>query len=238
MPLGTRVRESRLRFRRWLRRRWPAVGLALVIAWGLVQTASGLWYDLFEKRVQVVEPGCLVRGAWQRPGPLRRVLARERIKTIVTMATVDENLPRYFEQAAVAQEAGVRWIFVPMVCSTATHEQMAEAADLLADRSLQPILFHCVAGHHRTSLAQAAYRIRHEGWTAERAWRELAALPWTDPADLPDRRLIEAFAAREGRYSPSGDSFTWEEWLETSPRAPGNALAAARGTLARRPMIK
>src|SRR5262249_41010554 len=52
-------------------------------------------------------------------------------------------------------------------------------------------------GHHRTSLAHAAYLIRHRGCSAEAAWAEVAGLPWTRPgaaADKSDKGLIEDFA--------------------------------------------
>jgi protein tyrosine phosphatase (PTP) superfamily phosphohydrolase (DUF442 family) len=137
-----------------------------------------------------------VRGAWQRPGPLRRILSRERIKTIVTLTAINDDDPKYVDQARVVRETGVDWVFVPIRGSYATLEQMAIAADLLADPRLQPIFYHCVAGHHRSSQAQAAYRIKHEGWSAGRAWSEVAALPWARPdTDSDDRRLIEAFAS-------------------------------------------
>ena len=80
---------------------------------------------------------------------------------------------------------------------------MAEAADLLADPRRQPVFFHCVAGHHRTSLVHAAYLIRHRGWIVRRAGLARGgALPWARPdavADRGDRRLIEAFAAAQMR---------------------------------------
>jgi protein tyrosine phosphatase (PTP) superfamily phosphohydrolase (DUF442 family) len=158
------------------------------------------WDHVLEKRVRVVVPGKLVRGAWQKAQPLRRVVDREGIRTIVTLTAINQDDPKYVEQAQVVRETGVRWILIPMRGSTATLEQMGEAADLLADPRMQPVFFHCVGGHHRTGLAHAAYRIRHEGYSAERAWAELARLPWTRPADHRDRldrRLIEAFAARE-----------------------------------------
>jgi protein-tyrosine phosphatase len=80
--------------------------------------------------------------------------------------------------------------------SRATLAQMAEAADLVADPQRQPVFFHCVAGHHRSSLVHAAYLIRHRGYTAREAWDVVAALPWARPGDDgADRRLIEAFAA-------------------------------------------
>jgi hypothetical protein len=156
--------------------------------------------DLFAKRVRVIDPGRLVRGAWQRPGPLRRLLEREKIRTIVTLTAINRDDPKYVSQERVVRETGVDWVLVPMRGSRATLAQMAEAADLLADPARQPVYFHCVAGHHRTSLVHAAYRIRHEGWSAERAWREVAGLPWARPAhDTGDRLLIEQFAA--SRYA-------------------------------------
>jgi len=179
------------------RRRAIRVALGLGGAATLGLGAPIVWDEAFEKRVAVVEPGRLWRGAWQRPWPLRRLIARAGIRTIVTLTAINDDDPKYVRQAEVVRDAGVDWIIVPMRGSRATLEQMAEAADLLADRRRQPAFFHCVAGHHRTTLVHAAYRIRHGGFSAERAWREVAALPWARPgavADRGDRRLIEAFA--------------------------------------------
>ena len=183
-----------------------AVASMLVAAFWIDRT----WYDWHEKRVAVVVPGHLTRGAWQRPSALRQIIDREQIKTVVTLAIIDEKIERYEEQARVLKEKGVRWLFVPMVDSTATLEQMAEAADLLADPALQPVFFHCVAGHHRTSLAHAAYRIRHEGWSAEQAWNELAQYRWTrSESDLRDRQVIEQFAAQQHAIQPRSEAFAW-----------------------------
>ncbi|MBX6316322.1 MAG: hypothetical protein IRY99_25935, partial [Isosphaeraceae bacterium] len=71
--------------------RWMGLVLLLAVAAGLAIT----WEDLFEKRVMVVEPGRLVRGAWQRPGPLRRVIERERVRTIVTLTAINRDDPKY-----------------------------------------------------------------------------------------------------------------------------------------------
>ncbi|HEX8203117.1 MAG TPA: hypothetical protein VF590_21750 [Isosphaeraceae bacterium] len=156
------------------------------------------WDEVAAKKVAVVAEGRLVRGAWQRPGPLRRLIEREGIRTIVTLTAINQDDPKYVAQAEVVRATGVAWVIVPMRGSRATLEQMAEAADVLADQERQPVFFHCVGGHHRTSLVHAAFRIRHQGWSADRAWREVEGLPWTRPeadADREDRRQIEAFAA-------------------------------------------
>jgi protein tyrosine phosphatase (PTP) superfamily phosphohydrolase (DUF442 family) len=153
--------------------------------------------DWVEKRFAVVVPGLILRGAWQRPGPLRRIIARERIKTILTLTAINRDDPKYVDQDRVVRETGVGWRFVPIKGSYASLDQMAEAAAILADPALQPIFFHCVAGHHRSSQVHAAYRIRTEGWSADHAWAEVAGLPWADPtADGRDHRLITAFASR------------------------------------------
>ena len=183
----------------------------LLIATGLGLAAAGLippdeaW---FETRVAVIEPGRIFRGAWQGPRPLRRILRRERIRTVVTLTAINRDDPKYVSQAGALEGSGVDWLLIPMRGSRASLEQMAEAADLVADPARQPVFFHCVGGHHRSSLVQAAYRIRHGGWTAERAWDEVSALPWARPgarADESDRRLIFAFAAAQ-RNMPRKDS--------------------------------
>jgi hypothetical protein len=153
--------------------------------------------ETLEKRIRVVVPGRLIRGAWQHPQALRAIIARERIKTIVSLTAINCDDRKYLAQAKVVADTGVDWVLVPMRGSRATLDQMAWAADLLADPARQPVFFHCVAGHHRTSLAHAAYLIRHEGYGAQDAWNVVASLPWARPgaaADESDRQLIEEFA--------------------------------------------
>jgi protein tyrosine phosphatase (PTP) superfamily phosphohydrolase (DUF442 family) len=188
-------------------------GLALLL--GVCGLAwSGLSRDdWFEKRVKVVEPGRLVRGAWQKPGPLRRIIAREGIKTIVTLTAINSSDPKFEGQRKVVEEAGIGWVIVPMRGSRATADQMAVAADLMADPGRQPVYFHCVAGHHRTSLAHAAFLIRHRGYTAEQAWQAVSRLSWARPdseVDRNDRFLIEEFARVEHSLPPSRGHGAWE----------------------------
>ncbi len=183
------------------------VGLTLGVTLLSTLVAVALWDHWFPKRARAVIPGHLIRGAWQKPSALARLINRENIRTIVTLTAINRDDPKYVTQAKVVEQTGVNWVLVPMRGSSATLEQMAEAADLLADPSKQPVFFHCVAGHHRTSLVHAAYRIRHEGWSAERAWNEVASLPWARPdapADREDHRLIKAFEARERERQYAG----------------------------------
>jgi hypothetical protein len=173
-------------------------GLVLLLGcfWAIASRMGGA----IGKRVHVVEPGRLVRGAWQSPAALRTLIARESIRTIVSLTAINRDDPKYVGQKGVVRETGVEWLIIPMRGSQATLEQMAEAADLLADPLRQPVFFHCVAGHHRTNLAHAAYLIRHCRYSPERAWQVISELPWTRPkasADLNDRSLIFQFAGSQ-----------------------------------------
>jgi protein tyrosine phosphatase (PTP) superfamily phosphohydrolase (DUF442 family) len=185
--------------------------------------------DWFEKRVEVVAPGRLIRGAWQRPGPMRRIALREEIKTIVTLTAINSSDPKFLDQARLVRELGLNWVIVPMRGSRATPEQMALAADLLADPGRQPVFFHCVAGHHRTSLTHAAYLIRHKGYSAEEAWNEVSRLPWARPDSLVDRNdrfLIEEFARVQRSLAPARDGF-WEIGHAAWPDKAGQVLRSA-----------
>ena len=176
--------------------------LGAILVGLLIWLTVARWGFLFEKRVRVVVPGELIRGAWQTPRMLNQLIQREGIRTVVTLTAINETDPKYVGQAEVTRQTGVDWVLIPMRGSTATLEQMGQAADLLADPQRQPVFFHCVAGHHRTSLAHAAYRIRHDHWTAEQAWVELCQLPWTrqDHAqDQADHELIIQFERREAK---------------------------------------
>lgn len=200
------------------------MGIALgSIGAPLASYVTWQWRDEWvEKRCAVVVPGRIMRGAWQRPGPLRRIIARERIRTIVTLTAINKDDPKYVDQAQVVGETGVAWVFVPIHGSFASIAQMEQAAEILADPARQPIFYHCVAGHHRSSQAQAAYRIRHDGWSSTRAWNEVAGLPWSRPdTDLEDRRLIEAFASSQHpREKDAPDAHSKAANLDP-PAAPG-----------------
>ena len=186
------------------------VGLLLVGVGVGLAVARDHW---LEKRVQVIHPGRLVRGAWQRPTPLKRLVDREKIRTIVTLTAINSTDHKFVSQSQVVRERGLDWVIIPMRGSRATVEQMAIAADLLADPRRQPVFFHCVAGHHRTSLAHAAYLIRHEGYTAEQAWETVSSYSWARPdapVDRNDQFLIEEFARVQATLAPDPGRGYWE----------------------------
>lgn len=175
------------------RRRFFAIS-----AGAIALTGGGLayWDQTILKRVAVVEPGLILRGAWPKPAPLLRLIHESSIKTIVTLTAINSDDPKYVAQNRVITQTGVNWIIVPMRGSTATIHQMKQAADLIAVPENQPVFFHCVGGHHRSNLVHAAYLIAKRNLSANAAWSSVSALPWSRPqADEADRRRIVEFAA-------------------------------------------
>jgi protein tyrosine phosphatase (PTP) superfamily phosphohydrolase (DUF442 family) len=212
--------------------------LGLVLTALLVVGGYGLSVARGEKRLHAVEPGRVYRGAWQDPATLRRLVRREGIRTIVTLTAINRDDPKYVAQSGVVKELGLEWIIIPMRGSTATLEEMREAAELVGDRRRQPVLFHCVGGHHRSNLVQAAYRMVHEGWSGAAAWGEVARLPWTRPErDGADRRQIEAFSrmlaggemmSERGVASGGGSSVRGDGERAESPRRTAERDGACR----------
>ena len=187
------------------RRRALGIGVsAAAISTGVVQ----FWDDVFLKRFAEVIPGQIYRAAWQRPWPIGRLVESYGIRSILSLSVMGTTDEKYTSYAQVAKSASVDWVLLPVMGSYMTLAQMAEAADWVQSLP-KPLLFHCVAGHHRTTQAQTAWRMRHGKWSAKRAWREVSEYRWTDPTgDLKDLSLIErfgesAYVKKETGYEPT-----------------------------------
>ena len=176
----------------------------LALAAGVISLTSGGLVVLDQrtlKRVAIVEPGRILRGAWPKAAPLLHLIQSKSIQTVVTLTAINDDDPKYVEQDRVICQTGIRWIILPMRGSTATIEQMAEAADLISRPENQPVFFHCVGGHHRSNLVHAAYLIQSKNMTAEAAWSVVSNLPWSRPdRDTADRIRISEFAAKYGNH--------------------------------------
>ena len=60
----------------------------------------------------------------------------------------------------------------------------------------QPVYVHCVGGRHRTGIMTAIYRIARDGWTAERAFKEMKAYKFGADFLHPEfKKFVFAFPA-------------------------------------------
>jgi tyrosine-protein phosphatase SIW14 len=97
-------------------------------------------------------------------------LAALGVKTLINL-TADDAEPN---EQAMAEQAGMTYVQIPMTTHLPpTNAQLAEFLTLVNDPARQPVYVHCVGGRHRTGVMTAAYRIAHEGWGADRAFREM-----------------------------------------------------------------
>jgi len=97
-------------------------------------------------------------------------LAAIGVKTLVNLASDDADPG----ERAMAERAGMRYFQIPMTThQPPTDAQLAEFMRIVNDPANQPVYVHCVGGRHRTGVMTAAYRMSEEGWTADRAFKEM-----------------------------------------------------------------
>ena len=97
-------------------------------------------------------------------------LAAIGVKTLVNL-TSDDADP---EEPAMAERAGMHYFQIPMTThQPPTDEQLAQFMRIVNDPANQPVYVHCVGGRHRTGVMTADYRMTEDGWTADRAFKEM-----------------------------------------------------------------
>jgi len=77
-------------------------------------------------------------------------------------------------EASWVQDAGLKYFKIPLSSSRpATAEQTEYFLTLVNDPAHWPVYVHCAGGRHRTGAMTAIYRITHDSWTADQAYREM-----------------------------------------------------------------
>lgn len=126
-----------------------------------------------------IEPGKVYRGGWQQAIPLRRILQKYEIKTVIALAHPDSH-PLVKMEKGICEENGVNWIHLPIhdVRGDDTRkfvsDQLEAAAKIIGDPAQQPVFFHCHHGVNRASMAHIAYRTMMCGWSLEDSEKEVA----------------------------------------------------------------
>jgi tyrosine-protein phosphatase SIW14 len=178
----------------------------LVIAIVLAAAGIGLiaeWNHHF-RNLHTVEPRVLYRsGQLSRTG-FGLTLRAHRIKTVVTLRTVRDPAKPYLDEweADVCRERGIRHIrilprsWIPDASGRSPGEESVhQFLNVIENPDNHPVLVHCFAGVHRTGTMCAAFRIRQQGWPAERAIEEMEEHGF-EPGD--DRAAIETFLRELG----------------------------------------
>ena len=177
-----------------VKRFWVVAGLSVVIAagiliWGLNAFVRSLPIDeevaaidesanevLNGRAVRLNFEGCenlhritenLYRGA--QPGAEGfKNLENSGIKTVV-------NLRTNHDDEELLEGTSLRYVRIAMNTWAPKHEDVAEFLKIATEATAQPVFIHCKHGADRTGTMVAAYRVVVQGWTKERAVREMTA---------------------------------------------------------------
>jgi len=91
------------------------------------------------------------------------------VKTVIDLQE-DGNVT----EGQLVESAGMKFYRIPMTTHEApTREELTLFLRLVNDPANQPVYVHCAGGRHRTGVMTAVYRMTHDGWTADQAFREM-----------------------------------------------------------------
>ena len=108
------------------------------------------------------------RGA--QPGPEEFV----QLKTLGIKTVIDLRKDSVPGEPEMVRAAGMQYFNIPLRASRpATEEQTAYFLSLVNDPANWPVYVHCKGGRHRTGALTGVYRITHDHWTADQAYREM-----------------------------------------------------------------
>jgi tyrosine-protein phosphatase SIW14 len=85
-----------------------------------------------------------------------------------------------------------------------TTEQLASFLKLVNDPANQPVYVHCAGGRHRTGVMTAVYRMTHDRWNAEQAFKEMKQYKFGADFLHPEfKRFVHAYHVQPVQPAPA-----------------------------------
>ena len=98
----------------------------------------------------------------------------EQLKAMGIKSVIDLRKDNEPEERSWVEAGGMKYFNIPLKSSQAANEEQTNYfLQLVNDPQNWPVFVHCKGGRHRTGALTAVYRITHDGWTAEEAFREM-----------------------------------------------------------------
>ena len=97
-------------------------------------------------------------------------LAALGVKTLIDLTGDDGQT----NEKTMAETAGMSYVHIPMTThAPPSTDSLTRFLTIVNEPARQPVYVHCVEGRHRTGVMTAAYRMTHDGWTADQAFSEM-----------------------------------------------------------------
>jgi tyrosine-protein phosphatase SIW14 len=169
-------------------------GVALIAA-GTPSARNSITIDNFGE----VSPAYF-RGA-QPDGADYAALAAFGVRTVI-----DLQRDGQVAEEQLVERAGMTFHRIPMTTHTPpTARQIAEFLALVNDPANQPVYVHCAGGRHRTGVMTAIYRMAKEGWTSDRAFKEMKQYKFGADFLHPEfKKFVYAYRAEPKGETPKG----------------------------------
>lgn len=133
-------------------------------------------------------------GVWRGEQPTAegmRTLKKMGVRTIV-------NLRRMHSDRDELRGCGLRYAHFGATAFDIGDEEIAQFLKVATDPAHRPVFVHCQHGADRTGAAVAAYRVVVQGWTMEKAKRELKRFGYHD-VFVNIRAYLDGFDAERVR---------------------------------------
>jgi tyrosine-protein phosphatase SIW14 len=148
-----------------------AVTTMVTVALALLTVAQAA-QDNASSRTEIKNFGCInekfFRGA-QPKGSDYKDLAALGVKTIIDLQQDGER-----SEQEMVEGAGMKVYRVGLSDkSWPSPEKTEQFLQIVNDPANQPVFIHCHGGRHRAGIMTAIYRMKHDGWDADRAYAEM-----------------------------------------------------------------
>jgi uncharacterized protein (TIGR01244 family) len=102
-------------------------------------------------------------------------------KTIINLRQPNEAGADLDAEAAAAKEAGIKYVHLPINSASPDPATVEQFITAVGEPANQPVFVHCASGNRAAALWMIK-RLVVDGWDADRASTEAAALGLTSPA--------------------------------------------------------
>jgi protein tyrosine phosphatase (PTP) superfamily phosphohydrolase (DUF442 family)/uncharacterized membrane protein YkoI len=152
-------------------------------------------------------------------------LAALGIRTIIDLR--DDAEP---EEAETCKRLGMTYYNFPLDQYATPDQATVDKIFQIIREAKEPVFVHCSGGKHRAGTLCALYRMKHQGWSAERAWKEQQAYGFGPPEEHPQLFL---YAYGDTRVAKRLRKDTDRQ--QTTGQAQGNGKPAHKETPSAKP---